>query len=293
MSTRAVNSAIRAQKPDLFSRAVQAIRDGSLPSKIGWRFKSTLAPDKFALPEMEFVGEERFYPETILDDICLSPFYGPHDHDDVTPLFSLLRAMAPKHVIEFGTAQGNTTANICRLTDAQVISVNATLEVMSGHLTTFELNRDDIGRVYRRKGFEARVRQIYANTLYVDLVGTAAPSSAEIAIIDACHDYEYVLSDFVKLAPMIRQGGIILLHDTHPGLGPPRDGSYLACKELRRRGWDIRHVRNTWWGIWVCGGIRGSPVEALLTNSTILKALTKLWKISGVPTSATATRNNV
>ena len=28
-------------------------------------------------------------------------------------------------------------------------------------------------------------------------------------------------------------------------------GSYRACMVLRRRGFDIRHIKNTWWGVWV------------------------------------------
>lgn len=246
---------------------MRSLREGSFPAKVALHVRRAVIPDKADLPEMRFCGGGRNSEQDLIwDDICLPPYYGPADHDDVTPLFDLVRTVNPSIVIEFGTAQGNITANICRLTGARVITVNAPPEVMSGQATTFTLGREYIGRVYRKYGFAERVCQIYANTLDVDLAEYAAPLSADLGIIDACHDYEYVLSDFLKIVPYIRQGGIVLLHDTHPDLGPPRDGSYKACRQLRREGFDIRHIRGTWWGIWGCGGLHQSLVEEKLTS---------------------------
>lgn len=271
MSRRSRSSGSHTLEPNFAPRVIRSLRDGSWPGKVWRRCQNALKPDRFELPEVRFREELHRNDEIIFDDICLPPYYGPDDHDDITPLFALLCALKPLLVIEFGTAQGNITANICRQTEAKVLTVNAPPESISGGAITFTLTRDEIGRVYRRYGFEARVNQIFANTLQVDLAEHVVPLGADVGIIDACHDYEFVLNDFLKVAPFIRPGGLVLLHDTHPGLGPPRDGSYEACRHLREEGWDIRHVRETWWGLWVRGGIRCSPVERLLIPSRNLR----------------------
>lgn len=256
-------------KPDrgVTHRVVRAIYDGTFPVKVVRRVYRHMVPDKLGLPELEFRAAKQLNRDLIFDDICLPPFYGSGDHDDATPLFGLLRLMNPSLVIEFGTAHGNITANICRQTEAQVITVNALPERLSGQSITFTLARDEIGRVYRKYGYASRVRQVYANTLEVNISAMVAPASADVGIIDACHDYEYVKSDFLKLAPLVRDGGIILLHDTHPGLGPPRDGSYKACRDLRKQGWDVMHIRDTWWGLWVRGGFTANPLARILRSS--------------------------
>ena len=75
------------------------------------------------------------------------------------------------------------------------------------------------------------------------------PASA-LAVIDACHDTMYVVNDFEKVRPFMRPDGMIFLHDTHPSLAKHLHGSYLACMKLRQQGYDIRHLTNTWWGLW-------------------------------------------
>jgi hypothetical protein len=190
-------------------------------------------------------------PEPLRDDICIPPFGGPKDHDDYTPLMSVAISLQPRVVIELGTAHGNTVANICRACEnAYVFTVNAPVEEQSGVLVTYQLARADIGRVYRAHGFANRVTQILCNTLDLDLSSTIAPETAELAIIDACHDTDYVLNDFLKVKEFIRPGGVCLFHDTHPSMADHLEGSYMACMQLRRLGFEIKHLRHTWWGFW-------------------------------------------
>lgn len=172
-------------------------------------------------------------------------------HDDVTPLLRLVSHLEPRLVLELGTAHGNTTANICRFSRARVITVNALPDQMSGVVTTFALSREDIGRVYVSHGFADRVTQVFTNTLDFRPTDHADPGSVDLAIVDACHDQEYVKADFLKVAPMMRSGGIVLLHDTHPSRAGHLSGSYDACLWLRQQGFDIRHLRGTWWACWV------------------------------------------
>lgn len=187
----------------------------------------------------------------ILEDICLPPHFGPTDHDDFLPLMHIAALLRPTTVVELGTAHGNTVANICRqCPDATVYTVNALTDQQSGTIVTYALTRDEIGRVYQAHGFGDRVVQIFENTLSLDLSRYLPGPVVDLAIIDACHDTDYVINDFLKVKPFIRPEGVVLLHDTHPSMKGHLAGSYIACMMLRRRGYDIRHIKNTWWALW-------------------------------------------
>jgi predicted O-methyltransferase YrrM len=189
--------------------------------------------------------------EPILDDVCMPPYMGPKEHDDLHALLTVVQESQPKVVVEFGTGYGNLGANILRqCPSARLYTVNAVREEQTGDIVTYSLAREDIGRVYRAHGFRDRVVQIYTNTLDLDLDGYIQPKTVDLAIIDACHDLEYVISDFLKLMPFMREGGMVLLHDTHPSMEGHLAGSYMACMLLRLEGYRIEHIERTWWALW-------------------------------------------
>ena len=195
-------------------------------------------------------GELEIEPP-IFDDICLPPYYGPTDHDDFLPLMKIAKAVQPSVVVELGTAHGNLTSNICqRCPQATVYTVNAPVQLQTGKIVTYELSIQDIGRVYKTYGFANRVVQIYENTLDLNLGEFLADRVVDLAIIDACHDTDYVINDFFKVERFVKPRGIILLHDTHPSMEEHLACSYIACARLRRRGFDIKHIENTWWDFW-------------------------------------------
>jgi predicted O-methyltransferase YrrM len=214
------------------------------------------------LPEVELdaiVPNEVPVMPPILDDICLPPYFGPTDHDDLLPLLQIVRSRRPHTVLELGTAHGNTVANICRqCPEATVYTVNALAEQQTGEYITYALTPEQIGRVYHAHGFTHQVVQIFQNTLHLDVARELEGRAVDLAIIDACHDPDYVINDFCKVQPFVSPGGLILLHDTHPSMHKHLQRSYLACMRLRRQGYDIRHLRNTWWAVWTPSAKRGS-----------------------------------
>jgi predicted O-methyltransferase YrrM len=208
----------------------------------------------YDLPEIELGSEGLIapsIPEPILDGICLPPFHGPNDHDDYTPLMNIVIAAQPRIIVELGTAHGNTVANICRACDnAHVFTVNAKVEEQTGNVVSFCLTQREIGYVYRSYGFASRVTQILCNTLSLDLSKHTSYGTVDLAIIDACHDRDYVLNDFFKVKDFLHPGGICLFHDTHPSMIDHLEGSYRACMRLRKLRFDVRRIRNSWWGFW-------------------------------------------
>lgn len=209
----------------------------------------------YGLPSIELEnlvrGDIQIDPP-ILEDTCLPPYWGPQDHDDFTPLMKIVKFFQPQIVLELGTAYGNMAANICRqCPNAKIYTVDTPIGKQTGIITTYQLTEKQIGRVYRRYGFVDRIVQVFENTLYLDLSQYFDEPIIDLAIIDACHDTEYVINDFLKVNPCVRKGGIVLLHDTHPSMENHLIGSYIACMLLRRTGYDIRHIKDTWWGIWI------------------------------------------
>jgi len=206
----------------------------------------------FTLPEVELnklAPPDLQIASPITEHFCMPPYY-VYKHDDFTPLMKLAKAANPKLIVELGTAHGNTSANLAlNCPNARIITVNAPVEVMTGDRTTFELTKDEIGIVYRNAGLSSRIKQVFSNTLNLDLSEYVKKGEVDFAIVDACHDESYVTNDFLKVASFLSPHGIILLHDTHPSMEDHLGGSYLACMHLRSKGYDIRHIEDTWWGI--------------------------------------------
>ena len=115
---------------------------------------------------------------------------------------------------------------------------------------TYALSKDEIGRTYRSHGYTDRVTQIYENTKNWEPSTVLRSKSIDLCIVDACHDADFVINDFVKIEPFVVDGGIVLLHDTHPSRAGHLRGSYEACLALRNDGYNILHIEDSWWGYW-------------------------------------------
>ena len=213
---------------------------------------------RYRLPTVDpslLVNGDAYDGPVILEDCFMPPYRGEVKHDDMGFLLNLALARQPQLVLELGTAYGNSAANVCQVVpDCRVSTVNALPEQISGSHITRTFQREEIGRVYRSRGFDQRVTQIYANTLNLDLSPYLKRDTVDLAVVDACHDTDYVLNDFYVVEPFVRDGGIVLFHDTHPSMAGHLLASYLACLKLRQRGFDVRHTEDTWWAIWVKGG---------------------------------------
>jgi len=217
-----------------------------------WRILVRLV---YGLPAVRLVDLVRSPVELlplILEDACMPPHRGTAAHDDLGAVLRIARSLQPKVVVELGTAYGNLTANICRqCPGTKVYTVNAPVENQTGEMVTYRLTKEDIGRVYRRHGYSERVVQIFENTLNLDLSHYFETPVVGLAIIDACHDTDYVINDFRKVEPFVQRSGMILLHDTHPSMERHLGGSYMACMKLRRCGFGTKHLAGTWWGVWI------------------------------------------
>ena len=231
------------------------------------------------LPEVcldEFGIKYQVFAPIFLEEICLPPYRGDGKLDDYSALFSILDSQKPRVVLELGTGFGNTVANICSQLDCRVFTVNALPNQISGRVTTYSLTSDEIGSVYKTHGFSQRVAQVYEDTKTMNLKDLISEKSINFAIVDACHDSDYVLNDFKKVLPFMANGSIVMLHDTHPSMEKHYIGSYIACMYLRKLGFNIKYIKASSWAIWFenDGALRQSRIKHAI--SSIIRPLEKL-----------------
>jgi len=188
--------------------------------------------------------------DPILDGICMPPHAGPKDLKDFQFLMGLARIRNVRKIFEFGTDRGNTVANLCRFTDSEIVTLNAEVGRTSGTYRTHDLRREQIGEVYQASGYSSRVTQLYCDSLDFIAEQHAGHERFDLVIIDACHDFEYVLNDFFAILPRMSPDGCVLFHDCHPSRERHLNGPWIACCYLRKAGFDICRAINTWWGIW-------------------------------------------
>ena len=59
--------------------------------------------------------------------------------------------------------------------------------------------------------------------------------------------------------PVLHETAIVLFHDTDTSLDKHLRGSYIACMYLRKLGYNVRHIAQTWWGVWQARLARWQP----------------------------------
>jgi len=204
-----------------------------------------------SLPEVEpeeIVGNMEIF-DPIPDEICMPPYHGPNANKDFPFLVSLAKSIQPDVIFEFGTASGNTVANLCKFTNAQVVTLNAVVENTSGNYRTYDLSREEIGSVYKKYGYQDRVQQIYIDSMNF-IPEASTNTDFDLVIIDACHDFEYVINDFLSIFHLVNMDGYVLFHDCDESMHGHLAGCWRACTHLRKAGFNIKKVQSTWWALW-------------------------------------------
>jgi hypothetical protein len=176
---------------------------------------------------------------------------------DAESIGTVVRNANPVVCLEIGTAEGRSTALLADNApqEAQIYTVNIDPEEIltgeGGVLTTIAMEHERIGSYYRSKRYK-NITQIIANTAnWKPNIGFI-----DVALIDGCHDTEFVYNDTKKVLAHARKGSFILWHDFHPGLQKQFPWIHDVCKGVDRLIQDglvqgnIYHVHNSWIGIY-------------------------------------------
>jgi predicted O-methyltransferase YrrM len=113
-----------------------------------------------------------------------------------------LREIAQGNILEIGTAYGISTASfLCGV------------EERGGHVYTVDVDAY-CGELYPG---HPQLTFIQANSVtQPETIKQAIPQSLDVLFIDGDHHYESITSDLENFYPLLRSGGLIVLHDVDP-----------------------------------------------------------------------------
>jgi len=132
---------------------------------------------------------------------------------EISGLLEILRQNPPKYVCEIGTATGGTLfllTQVCR-PDALLLSVDLGL--------SFE--RCLVHARFASRG--QKIVSVRGDSSAPETLGRVRSllrgHPLDLLFIDGDHSYEGVQADFLNYSPLVRPGGLIVLHDIVPDFG--------------------------------------------------------------------------
>jgi predicted O-methyltransferase YrrM len=137
---------------------------------------------------------------------------------EIAAFLNFLEARRPERVLEIGTARGGTFFLLSRAAaeDAQLI----TIDLPNGPFRPdSHPGRPALVRSLGRAGQKIHVlrgdsQRVATLQRVKELLGG---KMLDLLFIDGDHRYQGVKADFASYAPLVRQGGLIALHDIVPG----------------------------------------------------------------------------
>jgi len=222
-----------------------------------------------ALTELDNVEELRkvfgWKLEPVLDDDSIYEFESIEDINlrrvrDAECIGTIVRNTSPSVCLDIGTAEGRSAALMAvNAPKSRVITVNIPPEEIhsgeGGVLTTVAFEREKIGSYYRKRNL-TNVEQILANTAsWEPNIGTI-----DVALVDGCHDTDFVYHDSRKVLKCMKPGSFLLWHDFNFDLVDKKAWIREVCLGVEKligaglvKG-PILHVRNSWLGIYKIPG---------------------------------------
>jgi predicted O-methyltransferase YrrM len=146
--------------------------------------------------------------------------------DEIVWLLEMVRALAPRRVLEIGTANGGTLFLWAQVAapDAHLVSADMCPLGLLGRYSAFAMlcrgfarARQRIDLIFGRNSHEAATRDAITQVFGGEPV--------DFLFIDGDHSYDGVRRDFELYSALVRPGGLIAFHDVAPrvsaGTGVP------------------------------------------------------------------------
>lgn len=111
-----------------------------------------------------------------------------------------LRYQDPK-IIELGVRSGNSTSAFL-----------AAICEAGGHLWSADVNVPQVPEWWRELPWTVLTGDDMAESVWKVIEAEAAP--ADVLFIDTSHELQHTLDELARYVPMVRPGGIVLMHDT-------------------------------------------------------------------------------
>lgn len=216
-----------------------------------------IAPRRFSrmMPEFRRVSDSMFHPgiatlepseipgEEPIQMLSLNSGYGGMAPQDLYAVLRITRWIKPKKIFEFGTFRGVTTTHLALNSEAEVYTLDLPRDLATD-LGDYKKDdrdllpsREEIDRTSQRLGTHGRIHQLFGDSRTFNY--DAYRGSVELVIVDACHLYDFVMSDSRNAFELLGETGAILWHDFPTSLDVTRAMQVLAAR------WPIMHVAGT------------------------------------------------
>lgn len=141
------------------------------------------------------------------------------DAQEVLALCAIVSHTKAKSMIEIGTSDGNTTLNLAANggEGARVTTLDlpedwqGDLEIRVPEMMKNVTVRARVGAQYLNTPYADRVTQVFGDSAKVDYAKLKGPF--DLAFIDGCHFYDYVMTDTANCQKHLRPGGTLVWHD--------------------------------------------------------------------------------
>lgn len=183
-----------------------ALRPGYQRLRRNWR-ESPWSP----LPEAWRAARERAHCETDIDALLAlasSEFGITQVRSEITALIERLRKLAPRNIVEIGTHKGGNSFLFCHAAPSARNIVGVDLCVQNADKLVHFVRS---GQRYFPLHGDSQTKQMKQRVL-----SRLAGQPVDFLFIDGDHSFAGVKADFELYAPLVRQGGIIALHDIVP-----------------------------------------------------------------------------
>lgn len=211
------------------------MRDSIITLSTVWRrafLDAIIAPRRFrsVMPQMRKLSDTLYHPgipsieagdlpapETPIQMLSVAPGRGGMPAQDIYALLRVVRWIKPKVIFEIGTYQGVTTAHLALNSEAQIHTLDLPREMATDLKSYTPIDasavqaRDQIGQFYRQSNQAGRIHQLFGDSRTFNF--EAYYGSADLVLVDACHLYDYVISDSHQAARLLGPKGVIVWHD--------------------------------------------------------------------------------
>ena len=158
------------------------------------------------MPPKVLAYESRYHPAT---GGFRSPqgalTYGPVELEVGRLWYSLVMLHRPVLVLETGTHEGYSTACIA-----------SALRLLGGERTVMTIDPEPLDQVWTDTGLDSHICMVRKKSQDAkeDVAAHLAGRQFDILVLDSDHHYDTIMDEIMIYEPMLREGGLMLLHDT-------------------------------------------------------------------------------
>lgn len=191
------------------------------------QFDATNLKRRAAFPLAEILADQTIAAARYMDHSEIERVFGGQVVAAVNPgdrlaLYTITGWLKPHRVLEVGTHVGGSTAYISRalkrfvdgpeMTTVDIVDVNAP----EGAWSKVNVKRP----IDTLEALSTSDIVTFVNSPSFDFLRAAPPRSFDMIFLDGDHSLQAVYMEMAASLPLLREGGLIVLHDYYPGATP-------------------------------------------------------------------------